>query len=789
MTFQRTQLFLLLLLAVGLVAACQRQDGAVDPIPAPPVTTTLAPTFTPEGGGRGMDDVAIPPTETHTPTPEPTATPDLQPADRLEAGRAADRLGNWEEAQGWYATLITNRTYGHAAMFYAGDLYERRGLYVEAAAAWTAGIELDPDGDFAAPMLYRLGRGLAGLGQHDGAIELYLRADDLSDAADAVIAERLGESYDAIGDTENALAQWMRVYEDPRTLRANRALTAQQIGDWYANNEEWAEAIEWYATALEGSVVESYRAGLIYQQGIFANEAEQTERARAYWQAVLDEYPGESAALDAMTQLEQVGRIFTPLEVGDLYLANGQATNASRAYVTALEDPVHVADGHAGLARASEESGNLSGAVAEWTKIIETHPERPELFPEAWLNIGRLEVERGATTEGFAAWQTLVEQYPGSAFAGEALWVWGNVYRSSGSLEEAIAQWNSLATDYPDHSRRDDALWAMGLAQYTLEDFEEAQTAFATLAEIDTRPTRATFWAGKSALAAGDEDAAQEFWEQTIAIKPVDYYALRAADLVAENEWTARGHREVTLPDSMIAPDGEGLTDDGMVAQGELLTLMGENGRANSSFVIANAAYTNNPAALWEIYQRLYAIGAYNAASDAARRLMSAMEYTLLDAPPELVAMAYPMPYAPELVAATEGYDEDPLFVSAMIYQESRWQAGAQSSAAARGLLQVIPDTGRWVANRIGDRNFTPADLYRPLTSLAYGTYYLDYCLDEFKDNPYMAIAAYNGGPGNARRWASEDPDLFVERITFSETRSYIELIYTHYQAYIRAYS
>ncbi len=288
MTFQRTHFLYLCLLIMAALFACQRQDGAVDPIPSPPVTTTLAPTFTPDGDGRGMDDVAIPPTETSTPTPQPTPTPDLQPAERLEAGRSADRLGNWEEAQGWYTTLIRDRTYGHAAMFYAGDLYFRRGLYVEAAAAWTAGIELDPDGEFAAPMVYRLGRGLAGLGQHEGAIELYLRADELSDAADAVIAERLGESYDAIGDRENALAQWTRVYEDPRTLRANRALTAQQIGDWYAENEEWLEAIEWYAAALEGSVVESYRADLVYRQGLFAHQAGATELARASWQAVLD---------------------------------------------------------------------------------------------------------------------------------------------------------------------------------------------------------------------------------------------------------------------------------------------------------------------------------------------------------------------------------------------------------------------------------------------------------------------------------------------------------------------
>ncbi len=764
-----------------------------EPIPAPPVTTTLAPTFTPDGG-------AVPPLSTMergqggevatlTPSPAPTPTPDLPPQGRLDAGRAADRLGNWEEAQGWYATLINDRTYGHAAMYYAGDLYFRRGLYVEAAAAWTAGLELDPDGAFAAPMLYRLGRGMAGRGQHESAIALYRRADDTSDAADAVIAQRLAESYAGLGDMENAVAQWMRVYEDERTLRVNRALTAQQIGDWHAENEEWLEAIEWYAAALEGSVVESYRADLIYKQGLFSSEAGETERARAYWQAVLDEYPGESAALQAVAQLEQVGRIFTPLELGDLYYANEQYTNASAAYVSALEATDHISDGHAGLARTSEANGNLSSAVEEWTKIIETHPESTELYPEAWYQIGRLQARLGDSTAAFAAWQTVVEQFPDSDFAGDALWAWGNVYRDSGSMADAIGKWEQLANDYPDHPRRAGVLWAMGMAHYRAADFAAAQTAFSGLAEVDERPTRATFWAGKAALAAGDREGAQTFWEQTIETDPGDYYALRAADLLAENEWTARGHRTVNPPPAETVIEGEGLpADESMLAQGELLLLMGENGWANSSFVAANAAYHENPAALFDVSQRLHEIGAYNAASDAARRLINAEGYTVVDAPPDLLAMAYPMPFGAELVEATRALNEDPLFVAAMIYQESRWQAGAQSSASARGLLQVIPDTGRWVANRLGDRNFTPADLYRPLTSLQYGTYYLDYCLDEFDDNPYQAIAAYNGGPGNARRWAADDPDLFVEQITFAETRSYVELVYTHYHAYVRAY-
>ncbi len=57
-----------------------------------------------------------------------------------------------------------------------------------------------------------------------------------------------------------------------------------------------------------------------------------------------------------------------------------------------------------------------------------------------------------------------------------------------------------------------------------------------------------------------------------------------------------------------------------------------------------------------------------------------------------------------------------------------------------------------------------------------------------FNDNPFKALAAYNSGPGNARRWESSDDDLFVENISLRETRSYIERLYEHWHGYQRAY-
>ncbi|MBN1486390.1 MAG: transglycosylase SLT domain-containing protein, partial [Anaerolineae bacterium] len=110
------------------------------------------------------------------------------------------------------------------------------------------------------------------------------------------------------------------------------------------------------------------------------------------------------------------------------------------------------------------------------------------------------------------------------------------------------------------------------------------------------------------------------------------------------------------------------------------------------------------------------------------------------------------------------------------------------SYAAAQGLMQVIPPTGAEIFQALGwPPDYETPDLYRPMVSVRYGTWYLAKQRDRFDGDLYAAMAGYNGGPGNAARWreaAQEDIDLFVELITFNETRTYVERITEHFAHY-----
>ena len=87
--------------------------------------------------------------------------------------------------------------------------------------------------------------------------------------------------------------------------------------------------------------------------------------------------------------------------------------------------------------------------------------------------------------------------------------------------------------------------------------------------------------------------------------------------------------------------------------------------------------------------------------------------------------------------------------------------------------------------------NYTDEDLYRPVVSIPFGVSYLGRQRDYFNGDLYAALAAYNGGPGNAATWrplADGDEDLFLEVIRFSETRNYIRYIYELYEIYVGLY-
>jgi soluble lytic murein transglycosylase len=143
-------------------------------------------------------------------------------------------------------------------------------------------------------------------------------------------------------------------------------------------------------------------------------------------------------------------------------------------------------------------------------------------------------------------------------------------------------------------------------------------------------------------------------------------------------------------------------------------------------------------------------------------------------------SMRYPTPYGKVLSEQARIRQIDEQWVLGLVRQESRFIADARSSAGASGLMQLLPATARWVAQKIGMKGYHSSRVNQPRVNVALGTFYLRQMLGGLDGSPVLAAAAYNAGPGRARRWRAARPlegAIYIESIPFAETRQYVKKV------------
>ena len=127
----------------------------------------------------------------------------------------------------------------------------------------------------------------------------------------------------------------------------------------------------------------------------------------------------------------------------------------------------------------------------------------------------------------------------------------------------------------------------------------------------------------------------------------------------------------------------------------------------------------------------------------------------------------------------------DAALIAAVIYSESKFN-DAESSAGARGLMQITPDAADTIERLSGATTFKLDDLSDPEINIRYGTFLLKELLERYDGDEAAALAAYNAGPGNADEWGGSG--LTVEEIPFPETRAYVEEVLEKRDEYRRKY-
>ena len=142
------------------------------------------------------------------------------------------------------------------------------------------------------------------------------------------------------------------------------------------------------------------------------------------------------------------------------------------------------------------------------------------------------------------------------------------------------------------------------------------------------------------------------------------------------------------------------------------------------------------------------------------------------------LALSHPMPHQSAVVRYSQDAGIDPAWAYGIMRQESRFVTSARSNVGASGLMQVMPDTAKYIARNLGE-TYSASRANSGDTNIRYGTWYMGDILGKLNYQPVLATAGYNAGPNNAKRWqpvyGSLAADQYVESIAFPETRNYVK--------------
>ncbi len=220
---------------------------------------------------------------------------------------------------------------------------------------------------------------------------------------------------------------------------------------------------------------------------------------------------------------------------------------------------------------------------------------------------------------------------------------------------------------------------------------------------------------------------------------------------------------------------------------------MGQRDSAKARFREVRTRFKDDEVALYQLALFFQSEGFYDQSIACAQRiLILSPAESIYDVPRFLQKLHYPVYFADLIVPEAEKRALEPLLFCALIWQESWFDPYATSSYPARGLTQFIAPTAEWVAEEQGLTDFQDTDLYRPVLSVQFGGWYLEWIMETEEHNIFRALGHYNAGPGAVTRWTRDavitDTDLFVEEVDYGQTQAFINNIYEHYWIYRTAY-
>ena len=797
-------LFLLAVPLIFFTAACTRH--ADSPVSDPPLTPT---------------DLIIEHTPTPTTSPTPIPSPTPEPSSRLSLAEHALFIGDWDSALSEFTTaqeLSSDVEVVSASQLGIGKTYYFMGNYYEAIQTLESLIVNFPNSSNLATAYFYLAQAHSALEQHDNAAHAYLQYMELQPGLiDAYVSNLRADSLLAVGNYAEAAVEYQNAQSSGSLL--NGEWLSLKNARALAFSGDYLTAINLYDEILNTTSDNATKALIGLRKGqVYTMLGEYGLAIESYNNSVTN-FPAYYDSYSALVELVEADIPVDELQRGIIDYYAGQYGVALAAFDRYLQnEPADPGTAYYFSGLSNRALGGHTAAIEQWDKVIANYSEH-SYWDEAWEQKAYTQwafLDQHA--EAVESLLQFVSLAPVHERAGEFLYDAAYVSEVAGELDQAAQYWEQTNSQYPGYEKADRALFLAGITQYRLGNFTKSLALFQSLAlEASAIADRAAahLWIGKVKQSMGDDIGADQSWEKAAGIDPTGYYSERARDLIRDREpfeppvvYDLAFDREkeqiqaedwirttFALPPDTVLNSPSQLVDRQEIVRANELWKVGLFSEARNELELLRQSVTNDPVLSYQLMNYLLDMGLYRSAILTSRQILdlAGMDDATTFAAPAYFNHVRFGPYYSELVMENaQEYNFHPLFLFSLIRQESLFESFIQSSAAASGLMQIIPATGDQIYKNIGwPQDYTTDDLYRPIVNIRYGTDYLDTQRNIFSGDLYTALAAYNGGPGNASEWKREAPndsDLFLEIIRFSETRDYIKRIYEIYTIYNRLY-
>jgi soluble lytic murein transglycosylase len=472
--------------------------------------------------------------------------------------------------------------------------------------------------------------------------------------------------------------------------------------------------------------------------------------------------------------------------IGFAYWERQSYAGAAKAYSQAPASPPTLYR----AARSWQLEGRAKEAIAKYEALNAQFPDAPETS----LGLVRHSYMAEATT-AIALLDQVVARFPDRA--GEALAEKAKLLDELGSPETAAQVRKQLLSQYSvsDEAAELRAQYARNAAQsgnwsgaleWADQLLQENPDAEVT-AEI-------SFWSAKWARQAGNPQDATRRFEQVIRTHPESYFAWRSAVGLG---WEVGNFQTVrSLQPEIVLPSQRQPLPAGSPALQELYLL----GQDEDAWALWQVEFQNNqnPTVEEQFTDGVLRVGVGDTLD--GMYMVSSLEWRdnpadqakhrLLRQHPAYWKTLYPFPFAQDIAQWSAERSLNPLLVTALIRQESRFQPKIRSVVGAVGLMQVMPDTADWITEKIAMPTY---NLENPGDNIQLGTWFLDFTHEEYGNHSLYAVASYNAGPGNVSEWIARqnytDEDDFADKIPFPETKGYILSVFGGYWNYLRLYN